>query len=91
MSTDTLQLMALLHLAMKTAALAAFPLIGVGLSVGLLVGLLQAATQVNETALGFVPKLVATVGVLAVSGGFVLNAFGHLLRSALSSLAGGTP
>ncbi len=91
MNADTLQLMSLLHMAMKTAALAAFPLIGVGLGVGLLVGLLQAATQVNETALGFVPKLVATAAVLTVSGGFVLNTFGQLLRSALSSLAGGTP
>lgn len=89
MSNDTLQLMSLLHQAMAVAAAAAFPVIGVGLGVGLLVGLLQAATQVNETALGFVPKLVATVAALALSGGFIINEFGRLLRAAFESLSGG--
>ncbi len=47
--------------------LVSLPLLGVALIVGLLISLLQAATQLNEMTLSFVPKIVAmgVAGVLA--------------------------
>ncbi len=48
--------------------LLALPLLGVALVVGLLVSLIQAATQLNEMTLSFVPKVVA-MGLAAVLAG----------------------
>lgn len=48
--------------------LVSLPLLGVALVVGLIISLLQAATQLNEMTLSFVPKLVA-MGVAAVLAG----------------------
>ena len=47
------------------------PALIVSLAVGLGVGLLQAATQVQEQTLTFVPKLVAVAAALALFGGFM--------------------
>ena len=43
----------------------------VALAIGLVVGLLQAVTQVQEQTLSFVPKLVAVATVLVVAGGWM--------------------
>lgn len=44
------------------------------LVVGLLVSLFQAATQINEMTLSFIPKLLITVAVLVVGGPYMLGA-----------------
>lgn len=43
------------------------------LAVGLLVSLFQAATQINEMTLSFVPKLLVTVAVLVLGGSWILG------------------
>lgn len=43
------------------------------LVVGLAVSMFQAATQINETTLSFIPKLLVTVGVLVVGGPYLLQ------------------
>ena len=43
------------------------------LTVGLLVGLVQSATQLNEPTLAFVPKFIAVGGVLLLSGGWMMQ------------------
>jgi len=48
--------------ALKIAMLLAAPMLGAGLIVGLLVSMFQAATQINEMTLVFIPKMLA-VGV----------------------------
>ena len=48
------------------ALLVAAPLLIVSLAVGLVVSVLQAATQVQEQTLTFIPKIVATVACLVV-------------------------
>ena len=45
--------------ALFTVVLVASPMLGLGLLVGLIIGILQAATSVNEMTLTFVPKLFA--------------------------------
>ncbi|EKE73958.1 flagellar biosynthesis protein FliQ [Gallaecimonas xiamenensis 3-C-1] len=44
-----------------------------GLVVGLLVSIFQAATQINEQTLSFLPRLLVTLGMLAFAGHWILE------------------
>ncbi|MFQ5644442.1 MAG: flagellar biosynthesis protein FliQ [Thiogranum sp.] len=59
--------------AMKVTALLAAPLLLSALVVGLLVGMFQAATQINEMTLTFVPKLMVVALVIVVAGPTLLS------------------
>ena len=48
-------------------------LLGPALAVGLLISLFQAATQINEMTLSFIPKLLVTVVVLMLAGPFIVR------------------
>ncbi len=52
------------------------PLLVAGLVVGVVIAMLQAATQINDASLIFVPKLLALAAVLAVLGPFMLAVLG---------------
>ncbi|MBS3984543.1 MAG: flagellar biosynthesis protein FliQ [Selenomonadales bacterium] len=65
-----------LHLAREAIALTlllAGPLLIASLVVGLLVSIFQAATQIQEQTLTFVPKLVAILLTLLLLGGWMMN------------------
>jgi flagellar biosynthesis protein FliQ len=67
-----------LVLAVKLSA----PFLLVVLAVGLIIGILQSVTQIQEQTLAFVPKLIAAALVIAVSGAWMLDeavAFGQEL------------
>ena len=49
------------------------PLLLSALAVGLLVGMFQAATQINEMTMSFIPKLLVLVGALVVAGHWMLG------------------
>ena len=49
------------------------PALFASLVIGLLIGIFQAATSINEATLTFVPKLVVVVGVLALSAPFMIS------------------
>lgn len=49
------------------------PVLIIGLIVGLVVSVFQAVTQIQEQTLVFIPKLIAIVGVLMVTGPWMLN------------------
>ena len=51
----------------------AAPLLLSALGVGLLVGMFQAATQINEMTLSFIPKLLVLVGALVLAGPWMLQ------------------
>lgn len=59
--------------ALELAILVAAPLLLTGLTVGVLVSLFQAATQINEMTLTFVPKLLAVAAVLLLAGQWMLG------------------
>ncbi|MBI5509015.1 MAG: flagellar biosynthesis protein FliQ [Deltaproteobacteria bacterium] len=87
MSAD--QVIALVREMLWLALVVAAPILGVGLVVGLAIAVLQAATQIQESSLSFLPKLVAMGAALAISGPWALErlvAFTHRLLSALASL-----
>ena len=56
------------------------------LVVGLVVSIFQAATQINEATLSFVPKVVAAVAVLAVAGPWMLTMLVDYIRQTLLSI-----
>lgn len=62
----------------------AAPLLISSLVVGLLVGVLQAATQVNDSSIGFVPKLVALGFVLIIAGPWMIDGLVQYLRESFS-------
>ena len=52
--------------------MAAGPVLGIALAVGLIIGIIQAATSINEMTLSFVPKLVIVVASLALLSNFIM-------------------
>lgn len=64
------------------------PVLLVVLGVGLLVSVFQAATQINEATLSFVPKILAAVTVLAVAGPWMLTSLVEYLQRTLQSIPG---
>jgi flagellar biosynthetic protein FliQ len=66
----------------------AAPLLITVLAVGLVVSVLQAATQINEATLSFVPKVIAAVVVLAVAGPWMLNTLVEYIQRTLQSIPG---
>jgi flagellar biosynthetic protein FliQ len=66
--------------------LVAAPVLIVVLLVGLVVSVFQAATQINEATLSFVPKIVAAVVVLAVAGPWMMTTLVEYLQRVLTSI-----
>ena len=63
------------------AVMVAAPLLGVALAVGLLVGILQAATSIQEMTLSFIPKLGAMILALVFFGGWQIAVMVDFFRS----------
>lgn len=59
--------------ALWLAVLLAGPMLGATLAVGLFIGVIQAATQIQEMTLSFIPKLLALVIVLFIIGPWMLR------------------
>ena len=59
--------------AIQTILMCAAPMLIVALVVGLLVSIFQAATQINEQTLTFVPKIVAVFLTLLIFGSWVIK------------------
>jgi flagellar biosynthetic protein FliQ len=66
--------------------LVAAPLLLVALVVGLVVSIFQAATQINDATLSFVPKIIASVAVLAVAGPWMMTTLVDYLRGILLAI-----
>jgi flagellar biosynthetic protein FliQ len=49
------------------------PILGIALGIGLLIGLIQAATSIQEMTLSFVPKLFVVLGAMAMFAPYTLN------------------
>ena len=59
--------------ALEATTLLAAPLLLSALAIGVLIGLFQAATQINEMTLSFVPKLMVMVLVILLAGSWMLE------------------
>ncbi|HVA36984.1 MAG TPA: flagellar biosynthetic protein FliQ [Candidatus Dormibacteraeota bacterium] len=72
--------------ALVICALLALPTLAVSATVGLAVALLQAATQVQEQTIAMLPKLIAAGTIVALGGGFGLEAVAALFHDALHAI-----
>lgn len=70
---DTDDFIRLGQVAIQTAILVSLPILGLGLIAGLAVSIFQAATQINDAALAFLPKIGAAVVGLILFGHFMIN------------------
>jgi flagellar biosynthetic protein FliQ len=84
---DTASLLALADRMLWVTMLVAAPVLIASLAVGLVVGVIQAATSVNEQTLTFVPKLAVTALVLVVLGGAMLGLIGDFMGEIFSQIA----
>ena len=67
--------------ALWISVLISAPLLGVALAVGLVIGVLQAATSINEMTLSVIPKLMALALALAIFGSWQLVTLVDFARS----------
>ena len=70
---DSAMVVDLARQALWMTMLISAPLLGVGLLVGLLVGIFQAATSINEQTLSFIPKILAIGLTMSLAGGWMIN------------------
>ncbi len=71
-----------LHMMLMLSA----PLLLTVLAVGLLVSIFQAATQLNEATLSFVPKILAAVAVLTITGPWMISTLVEYLQRMLQAI-----
>ncbi|WP_110788912.1 flagellar biosynthesis protein FliQ [Cronobacter sakazakii] len=72
--------------AMKVALALAAALLLVALVTGLFISILQAATQINEMTLSFIPKILAVFVVIVAAGPWMLNLLLDYMRTLFSNL-----
>jgi flagellar biosynthetic protein FliQ len=78
---DTTTVVELGSQALWITLLVSAPLLLVALGVGLVIGIVQAATSVNEATLSFIPKLVAMAVTMALVGGWQIATLVDYMRA----------
>jgi flagellar biosynthetic protein FliQ len=74
--------------ALETTLLIAAPVLLVTLIVGLAISIFQAATQINDASLSFIPKVVAVFVTFAIAGPWMLTVMIEYMRRVLTGLPG---
>ncbi len=80
--------MTMTYQAMKIVLAMAGPLLLVTLFVGLVISIFQAATQINEMTLSFIPKLLAMCGVLVLLGPWLIGIMVDYIRQLIGQIPG---
>ena len=78
--------MELAHRMLLVTSMIAAPLLLIALIAGLVIGMLQAATQINEATLSFLPKLLVLVLTLFVTGPWILRVLTDFTRDLYTSI-----
>lgn len=78
--------MSMTYEAMKVALAMAGPLLLVTLVVGLVISVFQAATQINEMTLSFIPKIIAMVVALVLAGPWLISVMVDYMRQLITSI-----
>lgn len=83
---NSMTVMSLTYQAMLVALKMAVPLLLVVLVVGLVISIFQAATQVNEMTLAFVPKLLAAGAALVILGPWLITTMVDYIQSLIGMI-----
>lgn len=76
----------LIQQALEVLVLVSAPLLLTALVVGLIISVFQAATQINEMTLSFIPKLLAMFAVALIAGPWMLTKLIDFTRELFSSI-----
>jgi flagellar biosynthetic protein FliQ len=79
-------IMSIARHALEVTLLLAMPLLLAALVIGLVVGIFQAATQINESTLSFIPKLIGIALALMVGGSWMLQTLTSYTRELFMSI-----
>lgn len=74
--------------AMEVMLMVSAPMLLMALLVGLIVSIFQAATQINETTLSFIPKLVAIFVAMVIAGPWMLTIMTDYMHKMLTGIPG---
>lgn len=74
--------------ALAITVMLAAPMLAVALALGLVIGMVQAATQIQEMTLSFIPKLLGLVAVLAIGGHWMLGVIVDYARELIMAIPG---
>ncbi|MFZ9183750.1 MAG: flagellar biosynthesis protein FliQ [Hylemonella sp.] len=85
---DTSTVVDLGQQALWMTVLISAPLLAVALFVGLIIGVLQAATSINEATLSFIPKLAALAATLAIFGSWQVVTLVDFTRALFQRIPG---
>jgi flagellar biosynthesis protein FliQ len=83
---DTQFVLTLGQKAMEVMLLMSAPLLLTTLMVGLVISIIQAATQINEMTLSFIPKLLALFAIMVIAGPWMLTTLVEYTRQLLTSI-----
>jgi flagellar biosynthetic protein FliQ len=72
--------------AMEVMLMVSAPLLLVALGVGLIISIFQAATQINEATLSFIPKLIGIFAALVIAGPWMLTVMLDYMRQIFGSI-----
>ena len=64
------------------------PIIGALLVIGLCVGIFQAATQINDPAVGFLPRFAAAIVAVWLLGGWIMERYSSFFAHSLERMTG---
>jgi flagellar biosynthetic protein FliQ len=78
--------MDLAHSTLMVTSMIAAPMLLIALVTGLVIGMLQAATQINEATLSFIPKLLLLVLTLFVAGPWILRVLIDFTRNLYANI-----
>lgn len=84
MTPDTI--MSMTHVALRIALSMAGPLLLTSLIIGLTVSIFQAATQINEMTLSFIPKLLGVAIVVVLLGPWLMSTMIDYMQSLLNGI-----
>ena len=77
-----------LRLAFWNVVMAAGPILGIALAIGLVIGIIQAATSINEMTLSFVPKLVFVLGGFALLSSLMMTQLSDYFAFIFDTISG---
>jgi flagellar biosynthesis protein FliQ len=72
--------------ALQITLMLTLPIVGVSLVVGVVIGIVQAATQIHEATVSFVPKVLAIFAVMALLGPWMLQNLIHFTQLLFANL-----
>ncbi len=84
-----IEVLDVMYFTFQLALRLALPFLVVSMAVGVLIAIFQAATQINEQTMTFVPKLLAILAMMGVLGSSMLVMLQDFTRQVFEMIAGG--